>query len=199
MKGERADVAPGRIGVSRRAGTLAAAATLALAATVFVVNSCGDDDSSEDDASTTTGPSETTSTTLSAEDEVEDAYLAFAEMGARLLQAPDPTDPEIAERSTGQAQSDLVDGLTTLRSMDQHYELGPDYGHDVLNIDVEGDQAVLDVCVVDDSWLLDSTGNTVAQGTTSVRWDVQAVRADDVWRVATITEQDVQQGVTECA
>ena len=39
-------------------------------------------------------------------DEVKAAYLAYWKMGARLLEAPDPTDPEIPQRTTtGKARS----------------------------------------------------------------------------------------------
>ena len=55
---------------------------------------------SDDDADST---SDRTTTTVSPESEVETAYLAFWDMAVRLAGSPDPNDPEIAQRASGDA------------------------------------------------------------------------------------------------
>lgn len=179
--------------MSGRIAALAIALALALAAAT-----CGDDEDPPDRTTSTT-ESSSSSTTPSPEDEVEAAYLAFAEMGARLLQAPNPDDPEIAQRASGEALGDLVDGLTTLRASNQRYELGPNYGHDVLSVDAQQDTAVAEVCVVDDVSLVNSaTGATEGTGITTAWSTVTLIRSGDGWLVDNITENRAEEGVVEC-
>jgi hypothetical protein len=160
--------------------------TTALLALGFACNSDDDDTSSS------------TTTTTSPEAEVEAAYLAFADMGARLLQDPDPSDPEIDERTTGQAKEGLVASLQSLSDARLRFEIGPDYSHDVEAVDLNGDDAVLDVCVIDDSKQVDDSGQVTAEGVTTVDWTVEMQRDDDMWLVADITENEVQEGMAEC-
>lgn len=173
---------------------LAATTAVALLVVVLTGATCSSDD---DDAADDTGPS-STPTTQSPEAEVEAAYLAFAEMGERLLQAPDPEDPEIAERTTGEARAELEGGLRSLRDSGMRYVLGEAYGHDVLSTEVDADQAVLKVCVVDDSRQVDSAGEVIAEGTTTVEWTVEMQRPSSEWLVASIIEDQVREGVVEC-
>jgi hypothetical protein len=152
--------------------------------------------SSDDDSDST---SDRTTTTVSPETEVETAYLAFADMGARLLQAPDPGDPEIGERTTGTAMTEFIAGLRSLQDAGLEYQLGSEYSHDVRSVRLTGDNAALDVCVVDDSKQVNAaTGEVTAEGATTVRWTVEMRRENGAWLVAKITEDDVQEGVTEC-
>jgi len=156
------------------------------------------DDDSADDPSDDDG-SDPTSTTLSPGDQVEAAYLAFADMGARLLENPDPDDPEIAQRTSGEAQADLIAGLRTLVANGQRYELGPEYSHDVLAVTVDGVTATAEVCVIDDSRLVDaSTGEVLAEGPTSVAWTVTLVMRDERWLIDQIVEGDVEEGADRC-
>ena len=151
---------------------------------------------SDDDADST---SDRTTTTVSPESEVETAYLAFADMGARLLQAPDPDDPEIAERTTGTAMTEFIAGLRSLQDVGLEYQLGPEYSHVVRSVQLTGNNAVLDVCVVDDSKQVNAaTGEVTVEGVTTVHWTVEIRREDGAWLVAKITEDDVQEGITEC-
>jgi len=157
------------------------------------------DDDSADDPSDDDG-SDPTSTTLSQEDQVEAAYLAFADMGARLLENPDPDDPEIAQRTSGEAQADLIAGLRTLVANGQRYELGPEYSHDVLAVTVDGVTATAEVCVIDDVSLIDVTsGDPLGQGTTTAQWTVTLTRPDDSWVVEQVSEREIGEGALPCA
>lgn len=184
---------PGRNGTIAGAGALAA--LVAVVVLVVAVGPCTDDD----DPATPPPPTDPTTTTLSPEQQVQEAYEAFARMGARLLQAPDPNDHEIAQRATGKAREDLISGLTALRESNQRYELGPQYAHEVLSVRLNGDTAVLEVCLVDDVRLLDvATGSTVGAGVTTSWSTVALTQVDQAWLVSSVTEDRVEEGETEC-
>lgn len=183
-----------RLGLSGR--TLALVATVALALSAAT---CGDDEDPPDDTTSTTEADSSSSTTLSPEEEVEAAYLAFADMGTRLLQAPNPEDPEIAQRASGEALGDLVDGLTTLRASNQRYELGPAYGQEVLGVSVTADSATAEVCVIEDSSRVEATtGEEIARGVTTSRWSATLLRTDQGWLVDEITEEENWDGEVAC-
>lgn len=154
---------------------------------------CGNDDDSSDDPPPTT-------TTPDPESEVESAYLAYWEMGSRLLEAPDPDDPEIPERASGEALADLVAGLDALRSANLHSELGPQYSHDVIDIKVESEgRAVVDDCAVDDSRLVDAaTGEVVEQSVVTELLRVTMHLQGERWRADSSTRVDAWEGAVEC-
>lgn len=179
-------------------GSIAGAGAVAVVVAVAVVLAVTVGPCSNDDEPPDATPRSTT-TTLSPEQEVEAAYLAFAEMGARLLQEPNPNDPEIAQRATGQAREDLVNGLASLQESNQRYELGPQYGQQVLSMSVGRDQADAEVCVVEDSRRLDATtGEVLAQGVTTAKWAVRLLHTGQQWFVDEITELENWDGEVEC-
>jgi hypothetical protein len=144
----------------------------------------------------TAGPA---TTTISPEEEVEAAYLAFWDMFVRLAQAPDPDDPEIHERASGEAAGNVVDGLTTLRSLHRRSQFGPGYRHEVLQVDVRGDTAVVQDCAVDDSRLVDTlSGEVVAQGVVTELLEVTLQRVGDTWLVDGTTRLDSWSGAVAC-
>jgi hypothetical protein len=161
----------------------------------------GDDDSSPDtsrppaDVSSSTAPP----TTRSAESEVEEAYLAYWAMADRLLEAPDPDDPEIARRSIDPARGQLVDSLTTLRSQDQVVRSGGDYRHDVLSVEVATQTAVVRDCVIDDNAVVNATsGVTVDDRVTTVLLETTLRHDGTRWVVTAIDQKDGWEGATTC-
>lgn len=154
---------------------------------------CGNDDDSSDDPPPTT-------TSATTESEVESAYLAYWEMGARLLEAPDPDDPEIPERASGEALADLVAGLEALKSANLRSELGSQYAHNVIGVEVENDgRAVVDDCAVDDSRLVDAaTGEVVEQSVVTELIRVTMLRDGDRWRADSSVQVDAWEGAVEC-
>jgi hypothetical protein len=168
------------------------AATIACAVLVLTGATCsGDDDDTADDTSTTP-------TTESPEAEVEAAYLAFWDMAVRLAESPDPDDPEIAERSSGDARDDLVAGLTALRDNDRHSEFGERYEHDVLSVSVDGDTATLEDCAVDDSKIVNGQGETVVEGVGTEKLRVTLNHDGNSWIVAELVQVDAWEGAVEC-
>jgi hypothetical protein len=160
----------------------------------------GDDDSSPDtsrrapDSSSSTAPP----TTRSAESEVEEAYLAYWAMTERLLEAPNPDDPEIAQRATGPVRGQLIDSLTTLRAQDHAVRSGPDYAHSLLSIDVEGDTSLVRDCAVDDAAVVDVlSGETIDERLVTVLLET-TLRQEGGWLVAEVDQQDSWEGKTTC-
>jgi hypothetical protein len=170
-------------------------AMIAAALLALVAGTCQSDDDADDTSPTT----DRTTTTVSPEAEVEAAYLAFWDMAVRLAGSPNPDDPEIAQRASGDALADLVDGLHALRTANQRTDSGPTTGHDVLAVEVDGDRAHLDDCAVDESRLVDvDTGETKVEATTTTRWAVTAIRRDGRWLVDQFERTDAWEGAVAC-
>jgi hypothetical protein len=161
----------------------------------------GDDDSSPDtsrppaDVSSSTAPP----TTRSAESEVEEAYLAYWAMGERLLETPNPDDPEIAQRAIDPARGQMIDSLTTLRARDQAVIRGSGYAHNVLSVEVTGETAVVRDCVVDDGAVINVVSRaTVSERVTTVLLETTLYRDGPGWRVREIDQRDSWEGATTC-
>jgi hypothetical protein len=151
---------------------------------------------SDDDADSR---SDRTTTTVSPESEVETAYLAFWDMAVRLAESPDPNDPEIAQRASGDAKADLVDGLQRLQSQGRHSEFGPQYGHDVLLVKIVGDTATVEDCAVDDSKIVNrETGEIVVEGVGTERLSATVLRTGGGWIVDKFVQVEAWQGAVEC-
>jgi hypothetical protein len=171
---------------------------LAVALTLAVATGCGDDDDTAgpDDGTTTT---EAPDTTLSPEAEVEAAYLAFWDMAVRLAGAPNPDEPEIVERASGEARDNLVNGLTTLRSAEQRSEFGQQYRHEVLSVQVDGQTAHIDDCAVDDSRVVDAaTGEVVVEGVGTELLSATLISNGGDWLVDRFSQIESWEGVAEC-
>ncbi len=98
----------------------------------------GDDDgggSSSDDSTTTTVAS--TTTTLSESEEVEAAFLAFDAMLHRLRESPNPDDPEIAERASGETLAGITDSQTTMRTLGETAVFGERDAIHVLEVEFD--------------------------------------------------------------
>jgi hypothetical protein len=181
----------------RTVATVAAACAL-----LVVVAACGDDGDVAVDA-TTTSTSDTsialTTTTQNPEAEVEAAYLAYWEMAKRLLAAPDPDDPEIAERATGTALTTAIDGFTTMRAQGQAIRIGEGYSHDVLSIDVRGMAATVVDCNVDEAARIEVTSGRVLTSATTTNLLTVELKSDaGQWQVASIQKTDAWEGAHSC-
>jgi hypothetical protein len=165
---------------------------IAVAVLALTAGTCSSDDDSD-------STSDRTTTTVSPETEVETAYLAFWDMAVRLAESPDPNDPEIAQRASGDALTDLVDGLQSLQSQGRHSEFGPRYGHDVLSVKIVGDTATVEDCAIDDSKIVNrETGEVVVEGIGTERLSATVLRTDDGWVVDKFVQVEAWQGAVEC-
>jgi hypothetical protein len=167
-------------------------AMIAVAFLALTTGTCHNDDDSSSSTDRTT-------TTQSPEAEVEAAYLAFWDTAVRLAESPDPNDPDIEQRASGDALADLVDGLRALQTANQRTVSGPATTHDVLSVEIEEDTAHIDDCAVDESQLVDvTTGQTKAEGTTTTRWAVTLVKTDAGWLVDQFNRVNAWEGVVAC-
>lgn len=185
------------------------AAVLAGVLAVLAAVACGGDDGGEDEASADTTeavesvdttPAESTTTTLSPEAEVEAAVMAHDAMLVRLLQAPDPSDPEIAQRSTGSSRAEAESGFAQLVALGQHGMPGPNMGVAVLTTEVSGDHATVETCEVDDGALIDTaTGDILDDEVVTRLVTISLERVDGVWLVSSADDLETWDGVTDCA
>jgi hypothetical protein len=170
-------------------------AMIAVALLALVAGTCQSDDDADDTSPTT----DRTTTTVSPEAEVEAAYLAYWDMFVRLTQDPDPADPEILERASGDALLKLSQGLSNMNARQQRAEFGPLYAHDVLSVEIEGQQSTVRDCAVDDSYLVDlATGETLAGNVATDLWEATMVRSDDRWLVDSIESVEAFRGAVSC-
>jgi hypothetical protein len=166
----------------------------AVACALLVLSSgCGDDDGEAADEGTTTSTSETTvastTTTQDPEAEVEAAYLAYWEMAERLLAAPDPDDPEIAQRVIGSARAKLVDSLATMRAQQERLEFGPDNSHRVVSVQLGAEEATVLDCIIDHgARIYESTGEREEFAATPGLLEVAMAASQGDWVVESISK-----------
>jgi hypothetical protein len=156
------------------------------------------DDNSKSEASgaMTTAPPD-------PEAEVEQAYRAYNAMVARLLLAPDASDPELQQRATGAARDRLVTGLNDLVATGDVARFGPTRALTILTIEVDGDSATLRACLVDESGRYDAaTGEAVVPLSVGTIIDTATLERDDgSWRVSSIKNPGPDErwdGVSTC-
>lgn len=203
-------------GIRRRGLTLAVLAAGLLVA-ALVACSDGDDPIAVPEPTTTTTrssapatsgvstPSSTTTSTAPPAPEVEivDRYQEFWEARFRANQPPpNPDDPALAEHATGLQLENVVD--ETRQNLDEGLALRrPEGGvrrSRVNVISVDGDEADLQECFVDDGVVYrPATGEVVndAVATHNVRATMQ--RIGGVWKLATTQLIQRWEGVAGCA
>lgn len=197
-------------------------AALAVALTLSAV-SCSDDDSSSPTStsessrtSTTTSSSTTSSSTeatttststtavgTSVEDEIVARYIGY--WNARFAansNTPNPDDPALREYATG-AQLDVV-MRETQRNLDEGLAFrratSPANVQRVTVVELEGDHAVVQECVVTDGVIFRrDTGEIVDDEiyTQNVRGELQ--RVDGLWKVSAARLIQQWEGVAGCA
>jgi hypothetical protein len=181
-------------------------ATVAVLAVMLIAGCAGsgDDAAEGDDPSTTsstptpTTPDETLASNP-AEAEVEAAYLAYWEMGERLLQAPDPSDPEIDRRTTGEVRGAMVDSLTTLKAQNSAVRYGDQYAHSVLSVEIDAQEAEVRDCLVDDGEVINETsGEAVRSGVVTVLYRTTMVHVGGEWLASDAVREQSWDGVVQC-
>jgi hypothetical protein len=178
-------------------------ATAAAASALFVVvAACGEDGEAAVDG-TTTSTSDTTiastTTTQDPEAEVEAAYLAYWEMFKRLVQKPNPDDPEIDDRVEDAARDDLVDALTTLQAAGEAYTFGPKDSVRVLSVDVEADMAVVRSCAVADASLVKDLAEPERQEISTSLFEADLAYQGRAWLVRSVREVRSWAGSKDCS
>jgi hypothetical protein len=178
--------------------------TVVIAALLFGVvagAACGDDDDDGGRAQRSTTTASTTTTAPTPEAAVETAYLAYKDLRARLLEAPDAGDPEIAQWATGAAEDRLVESLTMLEAEGRAVRFGPDYAVVVLSVSLAGASAELMECFVDDADVIDVASEEVVgeSEVATVLNRVTLLAGPGGWQVIDIVQEDGWEGVSDCS
>ena len=202
-----------------------AVAACIAAALLLAGTSCGDDGEASPASTTTTEAStssteSTTSTTsetttaagastattapgTSAEQEVIDRYIGY--WNARFEAnsgTPDPSDPALREYATGEqldtviaeTQSHLDQGLAFQRAAEPHNI------QRVTVVEIEGDRAVVQECVVADGVVVRrDTGEVVNDEVNTHNVQAEMTRVDGVWKVSAARLLQRFEGVAGCA
>jgi hypothetical protein len=139
-----------------------------------------DDNSKSEASATTSAPS------AQAEADIEAAYRAFIAMIGRVVQAPDPDDPELPMRATGVALDGLRSSIARSLAEGTIIRPGPATSATVLSIEVSGDTATLRACFIDESTAYVAVTGAVVEPTTIVTIvdTVELEREGDTWLVS---------------
>lgn len=187
-----------------RRRSLAAVLVLALG---VGVGACGGGGNRSSSATTTSHPSSTTSaptTSSSAPDdtEVRSAYEAASRAFIDAAAIPDPNFPAVAATHTGPMLEQTRNLLRALRADGRFIRYPPNsrYRIDVKSVEMTGDVARMQVCVVDDGERVErATGQVIAGGIVTVQWTAAMRRVEGAWRLAERREDGRWDGVAGCA
>ncbi|HNH95976.1 MAG TPA: hypothetical protein PLY51_10460 [Microthrixaceae bacterium] len=195
-------------------------------ALVLALAGCSDDDS--DPAASSTTAADRTSTTAStsstsrdtttttteatpvttapgttAEQEVIDRYVGYwnARFNANAG-VPNPDDPALRDFATGrqldavvaETQSNLDSGVAFERAAEPHNI------QRVTVVEIDGDRAVVQECVVDDGLVVSrDTGEVVDDSVSTHNVQAEMLRVDGVWKVSEARLLQQFEGVAGCA
>ena len=192
-------------------------------ALVLALAGCSDDDSdtaassttAADRTSTTASTSRDTTTTTTeatpvttapgttAEQEVIDRYVGYwnARFNANAG-VPNPDDPALRDFATGrqldavvaETQSNLDSGVAFERAAEPHNI------QRVTVVEIDGDRAVVQECVVDDGLVVSrDTGEVVDDSVSTHNVQAEMLRVDGVWKVSEARLLQQFEGVAGCA
>lgn len=195
-------------------------------ALVLALAGCSDDDS--DTAASSTTAADRTSTTAStsstsrdtttttteatpvttapgttAEQEVIDRYVGYwnARFNANAG-VPNPDDPALRDFATGrqldavvaETQSNLDSGVAFERAAEPHNI------QRITVVEIDGDRAVVQECVVDDGLVVSrDTGEVVDDSVSTHNVQAEMLRVDGVWKVSEARLLQQFEGVAGCA
>ena len=159
---------------------------------------------SRDTTTTTTeGMSVTTAPGTTAEQEVIDRYVGYwnARFNANAG-VPNPDDPALRDFATGrqldavvaETQSNLDAGVAFERAAE------PNNIQRVTVVEIDGDRAVVQECVVDDGLVVSrDTGEVVDDSVSTHNVQAEMLRVDGVWKVSEARLLQQFEGVAGCA
>lgn len=188
----------------------AAPAWFAIALAVAAVGACSDDDgtATATESTTTSSSSRPTTTTTEVDDTVErevaGAYEAASRAFIDAAAVPDPNFAAFAATHTGPMYEQRRGVLLGLQAEGRVIRYPPNSQYrievDEESIELDGDIARFDVCVVDDGeTVVASSGEVVAHGLFTVQVRAAMRRVDGTWRLAERLQNAEWEGVAGCA
>lgn len=190
-----------------RARPFARIGSVALFFGLLLATACSGDDSSGAQRATTSTSTSTTIDGARAEvGAVVAAYKAAELAGIRAGMIPDPNYPDLAETHTGpmlERARELYRGYQ-LRKVAYRYPDPPEKGFritvDLETVEITGDVAVLEACVVDEGERVSTeTGAVIAGGTTTFLTQVAMKHERGVWKLAESKNLNEWEGEAGCA
>ncbi|HKE76674.1 MAG TPA: hypothetical protein VKB57_23855 [Acidimicrobiales bacterium] len=141
---------------------------------------------SSDDPAHRSAAGTTTSTSLSPEAEVEQAYRAFEAMLVRLSTAPNPDDPEIAQRTTGEFRARVERIMADRRARHLLVRFGAEAGPTSVSAVVHGGSATVKACYVDQAAIVNGRTGAVIDPMTTVHERLTVTLDEDrgLWKVS---------------
>ena len=193
-----------RVGQWRWHARWGPAAAVVLVLTVAGGAACGgggdDPAEGEESASTTTSTTpESTSTTLSPTQEVEEAFLAFDAMMDRLRESPNPDDPEIAQRASGETLAGITDATTTLHTTGFTMRFGERDSVQILSVGfVDRATALVRECTVEDLTEVNAAGETNGPFVRTYWTEWTMVKVGEAWLADSSDGIDEREGEHPC-
>jgi hypothetical protein len=167
-------------------------AILPLLAAAVITAGCSSDSESDKadgsaDGTKSAEADRTTTTTLPVEDDIVARYQAFWEARFAANSPPDPDDAALPEYATGDALVQVVAEAEANRAAGVEFRRRdePSGFQRVEVLEVSGDTAVVQECVVDDGLVVRSSDGTIvndAIASHNMRGEMQ--RVDGEWRLA---------------
>lgn len=144
-----------------------------------------------------------TSTRPAEQQEVVDAYVAaMSAFEAALADPPNPDHPALAQTMGDPLLTEVRNLAGKWRGFGQAGRFPDNSVHrtEVLSVEVKGDTATLEVCVVDDGILYEpATGRVLDEDVSTARDRATLSRADGIWRLTTREQLEKWEGVAGCA
>lgn len=192
----------------RRLAPASAAVALALAVAALALASCSDEDDGAvaNDSSTTSTTRRSTTTSTDPEDalkaEVTAAYEAASRAFIDAAAIPDPNFPALVATHVGPMLEQRRGVLAGLQADGRviRYPPNSQYRIEVTDVEMDGEVARLDVCVVDDGeTVVAATGEVIAGGLGTVEARAAMRRIDGTWRLAERAQEGEWEGIAGCA
>ena len=169
---------------------------------LLVVAACSSGGGNAASTTTTSVTSTTlaTTTTTSPEDAVRAAWNGYWAMATRLLQAPNPDDPELGTRAIDPLLTSLRDDLSTRAAQGRHIVIpaGAKYDHRLDGSTVSGSNATIVGCKFDDSVLLGPNGETIDDTVTTADIRAKLVLSDGSWKFSDVRFENQRPGIVAC-
>ncbi|HEX8803659.1 MAG TPA: hypothetical protein VF743_05685, partial [Acidimicrobiales bacterium] len=111
-----------------------------------------------------------------------------------------PQDPEISERAIGPVREALTSSLGDLDSAGEAVRHGPEHHHAVQSVHLNGREATVTDCSVDDAAIVDAATEEVReQRLVTVLYEAKMLQRDGIWRLSELQQLQGWEGIDGCA
>ena len=150
--------------------------------------------------STTTSTTVATTTTTDPKDAVKQAWLAYWVMIDRLAAAPDPDDPELAQRAADPILSDVKSDMATRKEQGRSTRAPANsrYAHQVRQVTVSGNTAEVSDCFIDDRVQFRADGSVLNDEVATVTSAGKLTQSGTEWLVTSVRNEEIGNGDVGC-